>query len=261
MGAAVLHGALANGTLQGAGVLVVDVDERARHAAQRLGVHTSDQPADALGAPHLLLAVKPQNVPPLLGALAETRGLVISVMAGYSAATLARALPAARVVRAMPNLPAQIGRGITAVAVSPGQKEHSSAEQDLAFVERLFAGVGQTVRVPEELLDAVTAVSGSGPAYLFLLAEAMTQAARDLGLDDPTARALVAHTLAGSGALLAQRSLEAQDSQDAAALRSAVTSPGGTTEAALRVLKQRGFVPAVVEALTAARDRGRELGR
>jgi len=124
----------------------------------------------------------------------------------------------------------------------------------MALVERLFGGVGRTVRVREDQLDAVTAVSGSGPAYLFLLAEAEVAAAEALGFDARTARALVTGTIEGAAAMLAA------SAESPAALRAQVTSKGGTTEAALAVFERDGFMPMVQRALEAARDRGAALG-
>jgi pyrroline-5-carboxylate reductase len=253
MGGAILRGALTNGVLQAERTLVVDESAEARTRSQALGVRSSARVAEAAGAPRVLLAVKPQSfegVAKEFGASGARNPLVISVMAGWSALSIERALGGARVVRAMPNLPAQIGLGITAIA--PGA---NVADDDAHFVDSLFAGVGKTIRVREDQLDAVTAVSGSGPAYFFLLAEAKARAAVELGFDDAMARALVAHTLLGAATLLANGTHSAGD------LRAAVTSKGGTTEAALRVFQERGFEEIVSAAMAAARDRGRELGR
>lgn len=253
MGGAILRGALARGVLQAERTLVVDASADARASVQTLGVRSSASVADAAPAPRVLLAVKPQSFEAVARefcAAGAKAPLVISVMAGWSAQSIDRAMGGARVVRAMPNLPAQIGLGMTAVA--PGA---NVSEQDAAFVDCLFAGVGKTIRVREDQLDAVTAVSGSGPAYFFLLAEAKARAAQELGFDDETARALVAHTLLGAATLLANGTHSAGD------LRAAVTSKGGTTEAALRVFQERGFEEIVSAAMAAARDRGRELGR
>src|SRR5690606_13250813 len=157
--------------------------------------------------------------------------------------------PNAAVVRAMPNLPARIRQGATAICLGDG-----AAPGDDDFALALFRGIGPLVlRIDESLMDAFTAVAGSGPAYLFYLAEAMTRAATELGFDAPAAREIVKATLAGSASLLAQ------SSESPADLRAAVTSKGGTTEAATTVLDNAGVMNAIVRAITAARDRGREL--
>ncbi len=151
------------------------------------------------------------------------------------------------VVRAMPNTPALVGEG--AAAISGGS---AACDDDLAWAERILGGVGLVVRVPEELLDAVTGLSGSGPAYVFLVAESLIDAAVDAGLPQELAAALTTQLLVGSAKLLAERG-------DPAALRAMVTSPGGTTAAGLRVLDERGLRQAFVEAVRAATQRSREL--
>jgi pyrroline-5-carboxylate reductase len=251
MGMAVLRGALAAGALRAADTLVVEASAERRAEAAALGARTSADPAEAAEARALLLAVKPQHFEHVAPALrAAPLRLVVSVMAGWSIATLGRMLGGARVVRAMPNLPAQIGLGVTALAAGGDMPAAMLAE-----VERLFGCVGRTLRVREEDLDAVTAVSGSGPAYLFLLAEAEIAAAIGMGLDPDAARALVTETLLGAATMLARGPHAAGD------LRAAVTSRGGTTEAAVRVLEDARFREGIARALAAARDRAAELGR
>ncbi len=201
----------------------------------------------------VLLAVKPQS---LASAASDLDGLVsgrvvISILAGTASATVRSAVGAdARVVRAMPNLAAGIGQGVTAVAVGSG-----AAEADAALAERLFGAVGPlVVRIDESLMDAFTAVAGSGPAYVFYLAEAMVRAAVATGFTAEQADAVVRQTIVGAGALLRG------DARSAAELRGAVTSRGGTTQAAIAVLDGRDVAGAIESAVVAARDRGRELG-
>jgi len=209
----------------------------------------------------VVLAVKPQSLAPAAAGVrglferAETPRVVVSILAGVSAARVCAALgPGARVVRAMPNLPASIGQGITAIA-EPRCADEREAHAALRRADALVACVGQTIRLSEDLLDAFTAVAGSGPAYLFLLAEAMEHAARRVGIEPFAARAIVRATLRGSAALLG-------DGEDAPeALRRRVTSPGGTTEAALGVLTAAGFEESLARAVEAARDRGRALNQ
>jgi len=202
----------------------------------------------------IVLAVKPQvaaEVVPAAAPLIGRSSVVVSIMAGQRLASLERALPrGTAVIRTMPNTPAAIGRGITvAVAnarVAPGQRE---------LAQRLLAAVGAVEWVAEEaLLDAVTAVSGSGPAYVFLLAEALAQAGAAAGLPADLAERLARATVAGSGELLHRSPL------DAATLRRNVTSPGGTTAAALAVLMgEGGLSPLMASAVAAATRRSREL--
>lgn len=204
----------------------------------------------------LVVAVKPQMFETVAAGwrrLLDTCGsrVVISVMAGVRAETIGRAMgPAARVVRVMPNTPIGVGMGMSAVCAGPG-----AGEDDLAAAESLFGASGRTMRIDEPLMDAFTAVAGSGPAYAFYLAEAMIEAAERLGFDREQALTAVRQTLAGAGAMLA-RSPEPPES-----LRAAVTSRGGTTAAATDTLDAQGVREAVIRAIEAARDRGAELGR
>jgi pyrroline-5-carboxylate reductase len=251
MGSAVLRGALAADLVRPESVLVVEPDAARRGQAAELGCRTGADPTDAAAARILLVAVKPQSFAELAPSLRRRarRTLVLSVMAGISGARIAEAVGAGHaVVRAMPNMPARIRCGVTALSTSVGAEE-----KDLAEAERLFAGVGETVRVPERLLDAVTATSGSGPAYLYLMAEAWETAARDLGLEADVARRLVRGTILGAARLLAE------DGADPVSLRAAVTSKGGTTAAAIESLERSGLRAAMRDAIVAAALRAAEL--
>ena len=157
--------------------------------------------------------------------------------------------PGVPVVRAMPNTPALVGAGAAAVAAGT-----AAGEDDLAWAEAVLGAVGIVVRVPEHLLDAVTGLSGSGPAYVFLVAEALVEAGVLVGLPRPTSAALVGQTLLGAARLL----VEGEEGPEA--LRAGVTSPGGTTAAGLRVLEARGVRSALLEAVAAAAARSAELG-
>ena len=251
MGAAILRGAIAQEVIPADRIMVIDIDETKRAEAEALGCRVSDNPADALDADQIMLAIKPQIFPVVaerLSPLAESK-IVISIMAGLSSRNLRAALGEnARVVRVMPNTPCQVGAGMSAIALGEGALE---GDDELAL--KLCAALGETVRVREEQMYAVTATSGSGPAYVFLLAEAMQEAAVRLGIEPEKAALLVNQTIRGSGILL----LESDQSPEA--LRTAVTSPKGTTEAAIKVMLKREMPGIVDEALTAARDRGIEL--
>jgi len=203
----------------------------------------------------IVLAIKPQvlkGARDLLAALGRTDALVLCIAAGITTAFLESALETkARLVRAMPNTPGAIGRGITALYAGAGL-----AAGDRRLAEALMAALGETLWLADEgLMDAVTAVSGSGPAYVFLLAEALAAAGREQGLDAETAARLARATVSGAGALLAA------DSRAAAELRREVTSPGGTTEAALKVLMApEGLEALMRRAVAMATARGKELG-
>jgi pyrroline-5-carboxylate reductase len=201
----------------------------------------------------ILLAVKPQIMDDVLPGLAKLAGpqtLIISIAAGRPIASFEKHLPGGAIVRAMPNTPASIGRGITAAVanrnVTPVQR---------ALADDMLSAVGKVVWVEDEqLLDAITAVSGSGPAYVFLLTECLAEAGRAAGLDARLADELARATVSGSAALL-----EASD-LSAAELRRNVTSPGGTTAAALEILGgEEGMQKLMTAAVAAATKRGREL--
>jgi pyrroline-5-carboxylate reductase len=203
----------------------------------------------------LVFAVKPQT---FAAAAADAKRFVgadtriLSVMAGIPIETIALELGAQRVVRAMPNMPARIGRGVTAYVASA-----ACTAEDRALIEQLLEPLGTVEPIPaERLMDVVTAVSGSGPAYVFLLAEVLAAAAEQEGLDKDTAMRLASRTVAGAGALM----LETGES--ASALRKQVSSPGGTTEAALDVLGAGdGLGPLLRRAVSAAAQRSRDLGK
>ena len=212
-------------------------------------------PRTAPAAPHVLvLAIKPQTFAEAAAGLEPLAGpdtLVVSILAGKRVADLAARLPRAKAfVRAMPNTPAAVGRGVTG-AVSVGANQ---GQRDMA--DALLKATGGVVWLDDEgLIDAVTAVSGSGPAYVFYLAEAMAAAGEALGLPKDVAAQLARATVEGAGELM----FRSQDVEPAQ-LRRNVTSPGGTTAAALEVLMaDDGLTPLMKKALTAARDRGREL--
>ncbi len=215
----------------------------------------------ALNPPHdkacmpatVVLAVKPQvagEVMQDLAFLAPADSLVVSIMAGRTLAFLHKGFPQAACVRAMPNTPAAIGRGITVAVADP---KVTPAQRDIA--DRLLGATGAVEWIGEEaLMDAVTAVSGSGPAYVFLLAECLAEAGRAAGLPAPLATTLARATVAGSGELLHRSPL------DAATLRRNVTSPGGTTAAALDILMGAGGMEDLLRrAVAAATRRSREL--
>jgi pyrroline-5-carboxylate reductase len=201
----------------------------------------------------VVVAVKHHDVPSALESAAPALAdgaMILSIAAGVTIATLEASLPRHAVVRAMPNTPALVREGVSAIAAGS-----LATEADLELAEHVLGAVGIVVRLPEKQLDAVTGLSGSGPAYVFLLAEAMIEAGVLVGLPRDSARVLVNQTLLGSGRLLAAGDAHPE------ALRAAVTSPGGTTAAGLAELEAHGFRSAVLDAVRAATERSRELGR
>ncbi|MEM7229449.1 MAG: pyrroline-5-carboxylate reductase dimerization domain-containing protein, partial [Planctomycetota bacterium] len=200
MGSAVLDGALDAGVLTPSDVLVIDPSASTRRRYTDQGCAAAESLPDPNAAEQLLFAVKPQVFPAVAGQIGalSTSKVVISVMAGLSSGTMRIALgDQARIVRVMPNTPSRIREGMSAIALGDG-----AHDGDDALAMALFGAIGRTVRVDEAHMYAVTAVSGSGPAYVFRLAEAMEQAAIDVGLEPATARALVVQTVRGAGMLL-----------------------------------------------------------
>jgi pyrroline-5-carboxylate reductase len=253
MGEAYVAGLLRAGTEPTRLVIVEKREARAREVSHQYGVRAVSVTQAANECATLLLLVKPQDISAVLDEMSPhlADGVVtISLAAGVRTAAVEARLPHVAVVRAMPNTPALVGLGIT--AISPGP---SCSEQQAAYVESLLSAVGPVVRVPEELQDAVTATSGSGPAYVFLLIEAMVAGSVELGVPPEVARQLVVQTVLGAA------TMASLPGADAAALRQQVTSPGGTTAAALGVFDSGDLMGLVADAMRAARDRGQELGR
>jgi pyrroline-5-carboxylate reductase len=253
--AAALIGGLAGKLTSGANIHVVDINADAlTRLAQQFGVTTSQQIDGALAASDVIvLAVKPQQMRDVAAQLKPHLGaqLVLSIAAGIRGADLSRWLGGhGAIVRTMPNTPALVGRGITGMAALPGV---SSAQRDEA--DAILKAVGETVWLDDEsLIDSVTAVSGSGPAYVFYFIEAMQQAAAEMGLSPEQGRQLAIATFAGAA------ELAARSDEPVSTLRERVTSKGGTTYAALTSMEDSGVKAALVKALHAAAARGRELG-
>jgi len=249
MGEALLGGLISGGWGSASEFAVVEpvATRRDELAARYPGLTVSDGP---IGGEGVVLAVKPHQVEEACRALSGlTVGRVLSIAAGVTVARLESALEAGTaVVRAMPNTPALVGAGAAAIAGGT----HATAA-DLDWAEQVLGAVGIVVRVSEAQLDAVTGLSGSGPAYVFLVAEALIEAGVLVGLPRDVSVELAVQTLLGSARLLAETG------DDPAVLRAAVTSPGGTTAAGLRALEDRATRAAFIAAVVAARDRSAEL--
>ncbi|WP_285246988.1 pyrroline-5-carboxylate reductase [Pseudarthrobacter sp. efr-133-R2A-89] len=260
MNEAILGGLLEAGTDPGDVVATVRRAERASELAERYpgitaiaGEEEPDNNKQATkGSAVVILGVKPVGIADLareIGPALSPDTVVVSVAAAVSIAQLEAALPAGQpVIRTMPNTPAKLGRGV--VSVSPGT--HCTPEQ-LLKVKDILQGAGTVVEVPEEQVDALSAISGSGPAYAFYLAEAMASAGEELGLDRELSLLLARETVAGAGFMLAE------PGADPSALRKAVTSPNGTTERAIATFDEQG-IPAIIAAgAKAAADRAAEI--
>jgi pyrroline-5-carboxylate reductase len=257
LGAGKIGEALMSGLLDG-GVDKADVMFTERYPARceqltaLYGVRAVDVD-EAVTADVVVVAVKPQDIDPVLGQLAGVRAgtLVVSLCAGLPTALYERALPAGiPVVRVMPNTPMLVGEAMS--AISPGSH---ATDEHLAIVESLLKTVGKVVRVPESQQDAVTALSGSGPAYFFFLVEAMIDAGILLGLPRAVAAELIVQSAVGSAKMLRE------SGDHPVMLREAVTSPGGTTIAAIRELEKHGVRAAFLAAIEAAALRSAELGK
>ena len=250
MGEALLGGLLDGGWADASELVVVEkvASRRSDLTALFPSVTITDAPVVADGA---VIAVKPNDVAATcadLAAVGVTR--VLSIAAGITTAALEAALGSGiAVVRAMPNTPAVVGAGAAAIAAGP-----SASDADLDWASSILGAVGVVVRVDESKLDAVTGLSGSGPAYVFLMAETLIEAGVLVGLTREVAEVLAVQTLLGSAKLL-----ESSD-EHAAALRAQVTSPGGTTAAGVRALEAGGFRSAILDAVSVATERSRELG-
>ncbi|GAB5494955.1 MAG: pyrroline-5-carboxylate reductase [Phycisphaerales bacterium] len=258
MAQAILGGAAQSGVLAGP-LCVADPNETCRERFE-ISVSTAREAVEWLtehegerGSGQIMLAVKPQMLPAVGDEIADLVGdrVVISILAGAGGKLIRSTLGGnCRVVRVMPNTPAQIMRGMTAIAASVG-----ASEADTKFAQALFESVGSVIRIDESMMDAFTAVAGSGPAYVFYLAEAMARGALDVGFDEQTAARIVTETVSGAAELLRQ------DPASAPELRQRVTSKKGTTQAATDSFDASGVMDAIAKGVVAARDRGIELGQ
>jgi len=234
-------------------ILLVRREERAREAERLTAIRATLDPAAAVADRNVLvIAVKPKDIGYLLDQIREVvkpGQVVVSLAAGVPVEVLEEKLEGVAVVRAMPNTPAAVDEGMTAYCAG----NHADSDS-LALANMVLSAVGETIQLSEDLLDAVTAVSGTGPAYVFLLAEALTEAAIREGLPHHAAEKLVIQTLRGAGALLSV------SDKSAFRLRAEVTSPGGTTAAAMHMLEDGGFRALMERAVRAAAQRSRELG-
>ncbi|MCE5200045.1 MAG: pyrroline-5-carboxylate reductase [Armatimonadota bacterium] len=255
MGSAFAKGVTAGGLFAPGEVTMVDVDvSRLECIAHELGVNTSSDSANAIkDADVILLAVKPGIVRDALGdieAAVKPSQLIVSIAAGVKLEVLESSLPkGSAVVRAMPNTPCQISAG--AVGFSRGR---SVTDDQAAVAKRLFDAVGLSYEVPEKLLDAVTGLSGSGPAYVYVMIEALSDAGVRVGLPRDISTALSAQTVMGAARMVIE------EGEHPAKLKDRVTSPGGTTIAGIDALERNGFRSSLIEAVKAATRRSEELG-
>jgi pyrroline-5-carboxylate reductase len=269
IGEALLSGLLRSGRQVKDIAVAERVPARARYLSETYSVLVANV-ADAVeSANFVIVAVKPSDVDPVTDEIADAvardkagsvEHVFVTVVAGVSTAYFEAKLPAgAPVVRVMPNAPMVVGAGVSAIA-----KGRFATQEQLKEVSAVFESVGGVLTVPESQLDAVTAVSGSGPAYFFLMVEALVDAGVAAGLSRPVATDLVVQTMAGSAAMLLERIEESGGAAGVdttpAQLRATVTSPAGTTAAGLTELERGGFRAAVNAAVAAAKSRSSQLG-
>ncbi len=255
MAEAIVRGVIAGGFVGAGDIIASEPDEARREfLSAELGIACVEDNLLPAACPKILLAVKPQMMEQVLGEIASSIGddaLVISIAAGLTSSFFDELLGhRGKIVRVMPNTPMLVGAGVSAVSAGP-----RASDDDVEWTRRLFAATGQAIVVDEDMMDAVTAVSGSGPAYFFYLVEAMTAAGIAEGLSSDVALELARRTCEGAGRLM----IDSGD--DPAVLRKRVTSPGGTTQQAIETLDSAGVRESLVAAVRAAAERSRELGK
>jgi len=253
MGGALIRGLLASGWTNKDNLVFYDPDPQRRAEMAQLGVRAARDNPEVMQCPVVVLAVKPQVLPEVLAEIRDftsPRQVVISVVAGAALKLLEEALPRCRVIRAMPNTPLMVQAGMTALA--PGSR---AAPEDVALALRLFRAVGRAEVVAESHLDIITALSGSGPAFIAVFLEALADGAVKMGLPRSQALEFAAQTLLGTARLILEKNLHP------GLLKDLVASPGGTTIHGLFALEQGAFRAAVMGAVEAAARRAEELGR
>lgn len=253
MGGALIEGILKARLVESRELIVSDTDRlRLEELKKKFACHTATSNKKAAEAEVVILAVKPQMIGEVIDDIAQTvkpSTLLISIAAGISTSFIEKRLgKEGRVIRAMPNTPAMIGEGVT--ALSGGKKV---TEEDINKARQIFDAVGKTVVVKEDLMDAVTGLSGSGPAYVFTVVEALADGGVQMGLDRATARLLATQTVLGAAKLILSSGLHPAE------LKDMVTSPGGTTIAGLRALEEGKIRAALMSAVEAATRRSQFL--
>jgi pyrroline-5-carboxylate reductase len=253
MGGAIIRGLLAGGYVPRENLTCYDPDPARQAQLEELGIEAALDNPEVMHAPVVVLGVKPQVMPAVLASVKEFARpfhLIISIAAGVPLKILEGAFPGSRVIRVMPNTPTLVGAGMAALA--PGS---AITPEDLALGLDLFRAVGQAVVVEERLMDAVTGLSGSGPAFVAVFIEALADGGVKMGLPRPLALTLATQTVLGTARLCQEEQLHP------ALLKDLVTSPGGTTISGLHALESSGFRGAVMDAVSAAAERSKELGK
>ncbi len=257
MGEALLSRLITSSIYQGSEIIVSEPQaERRSYLEQKYEVVVTTDNSLVLGAAKeaVMLAIKPQIFSAVTQELAdilpiEHSPLIISILAGVTLKQLEAAFPQVPIIRAMPNTPATVGAGVTAISL--GAYTHPDHQQT---AQQIFAAVGEVVEVPESLMDAVTGLSGSGPAYVALMIEALADGGVAVGLPRAIAKQLAVQTVLGTATLIQETKIHPAE------LKDRVTSPGGTTIAGVSTLEKAGFRSAIIEAVKASKERAQELG-
>ncbi len=252
MGGAIIQGLVAGGRVAPENLIYYDPDPARQAQMAGLGVEAALDNAEVMHSPVVVLGVKPQILPAVLAGVKEFARpwhLIISIAAGVPLKVLENTFPASRVIRVMPNTPTLVSAGMAALA--PGSR---TTPDDLALTLELFQAVGQAVVVEERLMDAVTGLSGSGPAFVAIFIEALADGGVKMGLPRPLAHTMAVQTVLGTAKLCLEEDLHPGK------LKDMVTSPGGTTIAGLHALESGGFRGLVMDAVSAAAARSKELG-
>lgn len=254
MGQAIINGLIESGLVAKSNILAYDSDTKKRAIAKKYGIKTAKNNQDLVAKANIiLLAVKPQVIDDVVKEIKDKVSeskTIISIAAGITTGHIERLLGKVRVIRTMPNTPALIRQGITAIS-----KGKFATKKDEKIAQDIFSSVGETIKIEESQMDAVTALSGSGPAYLFLTIEALIDGGMKVGLSRKNAEILTKETLLGAARMAVETG------ENASILRKKVTSPGGTTEAALKYLNKKNFSKILAEAIKVAAKRSKELGK
>lgn len=253
MAEAIIRGLISSKAFSPSEIRVSEPDpERIKRLKERYSISVADNNRDVIPLSDIIiLAVKPQVLTGVLPEITPMAGqLLISIAAGITLAYMEKRLPGTPIIRTMPNNPALVGAGMTAMAVGTKVKK-----EQLEEARKIFASIGEVVEVEEKFMDAVTGLSGSGPAYVYLMIEALTEAGKELGLEQDKARRLAVETVYGAAKTIKDTGKPAEE------LREMVTSPGGTTIEGLKVLEKKKFVEAVVAAVKAAAQKSKKLSQ
>lgn len=254
MAEALISGILSSGQVNSQEISASDIStERLEILQQKFEINTSTNNVKAVqGANIIFLSVKPQQAESLLAEIGpySNEKLIISIMAGITIRRIEDKMPNAKVIRVMPNTPALVGRAVSALA-----KGTRAGNDDLETARLLLKFVGKAIIIEEELMDAVTALSGSGPAYYYWLTETLVEAGKKMGIEEEKAKMFAKNTFIGAAALLEETN------EDPGVLRQRVTSPGGTTEAALNSLKKNEVKDIIIKAVEAAEKKSKELSK